>query len=421
MPKKIGSKDLDPILRFLAHFSKGASLCEITGQLDLSIPKRTLQRRLALLVSKGLITFSKKRYYLDSRPEIASQFPLSPIALSQLERVRKSKLSSSLQYAADWLESYVPNETYYLSSSIRKRLRSLGTLKKKETTQGILSRYMADFLWNISRLEGRTYTLLEIKRLIEWKELAINKSDREAQEIWRYKEALEFLFDPTIECRITPALVLTFHAFLSGFHKQNPSSCGTVRSHPNWILPSFHRILSKAVDISDPLERGFFFLVHLPFLAPFEDANRGVAHFLVNAALLSNNLCPFLAVGIPEDIYIQAFCSVKEFQRIELLREMFVFGYERSCELCGDSKRDLFSLQNLIRKTMTQIVKGGVNKKQAISMILQEAKPLSSEDRGEFLESIENEMASIHEGSIGRFRVTLQEYELWQKIWAGGK
>ena len=56
MPKRISQNELDAVLQAVAGFSEGAGIEEIRTALDGRVPRRTLQRRLALLVEQKRLT-----------------------------------------------------------------------------------------------------------------------------------------------------------------------------------------------------------------------------------------------------------------------------------------------------------------------------------------------------------------------------
>jgi hypothetical protein len=60
MPKQISQDELDNVLQAIADFSEGARLEEISQALGGNVPRRTLQRRLALLVAQKRVTASGK-------------------------------------------------------------------------------------------------------------------------------------------------------------------------------------------------------------------------------------------------------------------------------------------------------------------------------------------------------------------------
>jgi hypothetical protein len=43
-----------------------------------------------------------------------------------------------------------------------------------------------------------------------------------------------------------------------------------------------------------------------------------------------NNLCPLSFIDVPKRAYVEGTLGVYELNRIELLRDVFVWGYERS-------------------------------------------------------------------------------------------
>ncbi|CAN5122810.1 hypothetical protein BH11CYA1_BH11CYA1_16240 [soil metagenome] len=98
-------------------------------------------------------------------------------------------------YNRDFLESYRPNKSTYLSDDNRARLHALGAVPAGTQPAGtyarkILDRLLIDLSWNSSRLEGNTYTLLDTKHLIEFGKEAEGKNRIEAQMILNHKEKL---------------------------------------------------------------------------------------------------------------------------------------------------------------------------------------------------------------------------------------
>jgi Fic family protein len=103
-------------------------------------------------------------------------------------------------YRREFLLDYRPNETWYLPSETRTRLRSLGEAPSPERQAGtyardVLGRLLIDLSWASSKLEGNTYTRLDTQRLIEHGEAATGKDAREKQMILNHKRAIEYLVD----------------------------------------------------------------------------------------------------------------------------------------------------------------------------------------------------------------------------------
>ena len=83
--------------------------------------------------------------------------------------------------------------------------------------------------------------------------------------------------------------------------------------------------------IPDAIEQAFFVMVHLPYLQPFIDVNKRTSRLAANISLIRANLCPLSFVDVPEHTYTEGTLGVYENRNIALLRDVFVWAYERSC------------------------------------------------------------------------------------------
>ena len=182
---------------------------------------------------------------------------------------------------------------------------------------------------------------------------------------------------------------------------------------PQVIDECFQQILDTASAIENPFEQAFFVMVHLPYLQPFEDANKRVSRLGANIPLIRQNLCPLSFVDVPEETYISGLLGVYELNRVELLREIFIWAYERSCALYSATRQTLgepdpfrMRYRDLILDTLTCIVRGCMDQKTAAAIMIERA----------FIEVIESEMRGLHEGNIARYRLRPVEYESWRKV-----
>ena len=85
---------------------------------------------------------------------------------------RPREARAPVGYDREFLDSYRPNETFYLSADQRAHLRETGIAEADEQPAGtyaskVLGRLLIDLSWNSSRLEGNTYSLLDTARLSE--------------------------------------------------------------------------------------------------------------------------------------------------------------------------------------------------------------------------------------------------------------
>ena len=463
MPKKVPKNEIDLILQAVSRFPEGGSVEDISGALDMRLPHRTLQRRLALLVEqKRLIVEGRARSSRYRLPVITAEahiveagdkleayaevyVPVSPEGEAIKQAVRQPvQKRHPVGYNRAFLDAYRPNDTYYLPLSIRRRLLELGRSPDGVRPAGtyvrqVFSRLLIDLSWNSSRLEGNTYSLLETERLLEMGEAAEGKDAREAQMILNHKAAIELLVEQASEVGFNRYTVLNLHALLSDNLLADPQACGRLRAipvaiagtvyHPlevpQLIEECFQQILDTAAVIADPFEQAFFAMVHLPYLQPFEDVNKRVSRLSANISLIRQNLCPLSFVDVPERAYVDGILGVYELNRIELLRDVFVWAYERSCARYSAVRRSLgepdpFRLRyrTLVANTIAEIVRGGMDKKAAAAFIQSRAMAdITPEERARFVEVVETEVMNLHEGNIARYRLQPAQYQLWRESW----
>jgi hypothetical protein len=464
MPKRLPEKDLEAVLTVIANYPEGASVEDILGALHHKLQLRTLQRRLARLIRQNKLTVTGRgrasRYRLPvvvaegtgvavgrSKVEGRGEFriPLSPDG-EAIEKIGREPLQNRqpVGYNREFLDAYRPNETYYLSAENRQHLLKMGQSSDGERPAGtyarqILNRLLIDLSWNSSRLEGNTYSLLETERLLELGESAEGTDAREAQMILNHKNAIEILVEQAAEIGFNRYTILNLHALLSDNLLADPRASGRLRAiaigiegssyHPlevpQLIEECFQQILDTATAITDPFEQGFFAMVHLPYLQPFEDVNKRVSRLAANIPLIRQNLSPLSFIDVPQRAYIDGLIGVYELNRVELLRDVFVWAYERSSARYAAVRQSLgepdplrLRYRSVMIEIVAEVVRGGMNKKDAVAFIKRRAaEQVSEEDRARFIEVVEAELTGLHEGNIARYRLRLSEYQTWHQTW----
>ncbi|MDM0114724.1 Fic family protein [Variovorax sp. J22R133] len=378
--------------------------------------------------------------------QTGSTIDLSPEA-GQLKGAveRPQTQRAPVGYDRDFLDAYRPNNTFYLSASLRAELRAVGQAAASvgqpagTYARQLLNRLLIDLSWNSSRLEGNTYSLLETERLVSEGQIAAGKDALEAQMILNHKAAIEFLVESASDIGFNRYTVLNLHALLADNLLDDPTASGRLRriavgiSHsefvplegPQRIEECFQQVLDTAAAIIDPFEQAFFAMVHLPYLQPFEDVNKRVSRLAANIPFIRSNLCPLSFVDVPQSLYTSATLSVYELKRVELLRDVFAWAYRRSCARYSAVRQSLgepdpFRLRyrDLLYETVSALVRGGMDKQQAIVHIHQRAQDSVPElDRPRFIEVAETEALSLHEGNIARYRLRPSEYAHWRTRW----
>lgn len=441
----------EEIIEILARFPQGASIEELM-LVFAQRSKRTVQRWFAELLQTGQVEAvgeaRARRYRLIPKIEVTHVSPDIPIPLSeeameiQKFTIRPISARPLVSYNRDWLEEYRPNETGYLSETMRKKLRALGEVEKEEYPAGtfaeaIFARLLVDLSWNSSRLEGNTYSFLDTERLIQWGDMPPGKDLKETQMILNHKAAIEFLIRSAKEIGINRYTILNLHTLLSDNLMSDPVFSGRLRVYPVGIAHStyiplavpqvieecFNRILEKANLIRDPFEQAFFLMVHIPYLQPFEDVNKRTSRLAANIPFIRNNLRPLSFVEVPEQLYINGLLGVYELNRMELLREVFIWAYERSCARYVTTRHSLgepdpFRLRyrKQIMLVVRKIVELCLNRDSVLQAIEKEAKnAVLPQDERRFVQLVEKELAALHEGNIARYQIEPSSYAKWKR------
>ena len=458
MPKQIPKSELEIIVDIVASYEDGATLDEIASRLPFSVSRRTLQRRLARLIEENKLRVSGEgrgtRYVLDIerekskrseqvKPDNAPSIPLTPISRTLKETAMlPTTQRHPVGYNREFLEDYQPDRSFYLTEDIRRHLREISGTTETEMPAGtyarhVLSRLLIDLSWNSSRLEGNTYSLLETERLIELGEQAEGRSVTEAQMILNHKAAIELLVEQAEEIGFNHYTICGLHALLSDNLLADPRACGRIRGksigitgsvyHPadgeKYVEELFQLLLRKGKEIHDPFEQSFFAMVHIPYLQPFEDVNKRVSRLAANIPLIRRNLVPLSFVDVPHEDYVRAILTVYEQNRVEYLRDVYVWAYERSCARYSAVRRSLgepdpfrLKYRNAIGELVREIVQDTMVGKETIERIRTEAsRSIPSKDRARFIEVVETELMSLHEGNIARYRLRPSEYFRWRE------
>jgi len=454
MSKKL-KEELENLIQLVAHHPEGVSIKELLNSLAFPTPKRTLQYRLSNLVKTGVLKNEgigrNSKYYVTETLETIDIPTRTSIIPFSTEAQKLQKLISTpvqmrqhISYQREFLDSYEPNKTFYLSQPILEKLFKIGNGVEKGRPAGtyarkIYQRLLIDLSWNSSRLEGNTYSLLETEKLLETGEEAVGKNRMDTQMILNHKEAIEFIVDMAEEIDINRFTILNIHGLLSNNLLLDSKACGRLRTIPVKIGKSvyhpvevpqlieeyFQLIIQKASAIKNPFEQSFFLMIHLPYLQPFQDVNKRVSRLAGNIPFIRENLSPLTFVDVPESDYIQGLLAIYELNRIELFRDVFVWAYERSASLyvatleaLGQPDPFRVRYRDLIRRAVHNIVQQKMNKLEGSEFIFRLANEnVPLEDQNRFIEIAEIEVSSLHEGNFARFRIRPSEFFDWQHSW----
>lgn len=432
------------------------------------LPPRTLQRRLERLIVEG-----KVRPYGASRGTIYryedSSAPTSnegeaglPYGLlgggggALLETEEPPKLSAQgvrlrglvrrsiadrepVGYHIEWLRSYRPGRTWYLSKAERAQMREAGRTPEDDRPGGtfardILGRLLIDLSWASSRLEGNTYTRLDTQNLLEFGQKAEGKGASETQMILNHKAAIEYIVDIATDEEIRPATILALHALLSENLLDDASDEGRLRARPveiggssytptaipQTIVEAFDRIVDTLNAIPDPFEQALFAMTHVAYLQPFVDVNKRTSRLLANLCLIRANVCPLSFVDADEEWYLLGTLAVYEHRRTELLRDFFLPAYRHSAAKYKVVKASVptpdpirLRYRDQLRDVVRTIVSSGVAPNAKLGRDASVRLDIPDEDRERFVELVMELLLNLNEGSAARYGLRPTEFRSW--------
>jgi len=446
MPRAIA---LSPnlLLALIAEFSEGAKPDQLIARLP-HVSRSTLNRVLRALVKDGRVQpggLTSDRVYRVASSSgalaLATPAPDEVVPLTaEAQRVRAYlrqplTMRTPVGYQRKFLDMYTPNESYYLSAALRKKLHQLGRADSAcpagTYAREILNRLLIDLSWASSRLEGNTYSLLDTRELIEHGTRAEGKSAEEATMILNHKRAIEFLVDSAEDLGFSPMIVRNVHGCLADGLLKDSAAVGRLRQRgvyiekstylppqaPQLLEEMFAELLRRASEIEDPFEQSFFVMVHLPYLQPFEDVNKRTSRLCANIPFIRENLCPLSFIDVTERDYVDGLLGVYEKLDVSILRDVVEWAYERSSarykavrDSLGEPDPFRLKYRPQLSKAVRAIVASHVSFEAASS-----AAHIPEADQTKFRELLLSELDSLHEGNFGRYGLRPGEFLEWDK------
>ena len=442
------------ILTVLEGSQKALSASDILLHFESGLSDRSLRRWLNALVEEGYIeklgkgraTKYQINLELDARnlqKENLEQEPTVDVfSLSALQVINLIKRPlferSPVIYDFDWFDSYLPNQSSYLSIEQLEALQKAGFRQHQQEPAGtyarrIYDRLLIDLSFNSSRLEGNTYSLLETEKLLSAGVKVDGKLDSEKVMIINHKEAIRYLIDHAGFMRIEPDEVCTLHFLLSDALVDNEYA-GKVRDHgvriggstytpvenKEILLMQLSHITQKADKIHNPFEQSLFLLIHIAYLQAFIDVNKRTSRLCANIPLVRHNCVPLSFNGISTEDYTNAMVALYELKDPKPIAELYCYSYLRTCMQYDATIESLgFDLirvkyrqvrRELIRKIVVEDVHG-----TAIDPLIAKCceENIEKEDYQAFTATVNDDLGLLSPARIGGMGITRIELNQW--------
>lgn len=367
--------------------------------------------------------------------------PLSPEGAAVAVQVRRApRYRCPIGYQPEFLHAYQPGVTFYLPEALRASLHALGRSAQAATgaapwARALQERLCVDLAWSSARLAGQPGSRQAVHDLLVHGRIDPGQAASATQMVLNHQAALEMLLAEGDAVALDAFTFQNLHAVLSQDLLPEPHAGGRLRQRPielagtvfaplaapALLQEDFALLLAKAGAIPDALEQAFFVLAHLPYLQPFDSANQRVARLGANIALLQHGLCPLSFIDVPPGLYQDAMRGVYELNDVALLRDVFVWAYERSCQrrlepLHALAAPDPLKLQ--YRQALIEAVQSLVQSRRpasaaAVAELAQQH--AAQAHRAVFAELLTAALEQLHEGSIARYRLRRADYRAWQQ------
>lgn len=407
----------------------------------------TVRRHLAALCASGELLRGGKaratRYRLVTAraamthaPILADvdpqEHPVWSAAALRLRRWLDKPLAARdpVSYQRDFVERYVPNQTWLMPSALAERLYEASRLAGQQPAgayaRKVLAQWLIDLSWSSSRLEGNRYSRLATEALFK---RGTAGTDVDSVMLFNHKAAIEFLVDAVPQQGLTTTVIRNVHAVLMQDLLAQSDALGAIRTTavrisdtvylptqvPAILEEMLGTIVEKARLIKNPIEAAFFLWVNLAYLQPFEDGNKRTSRLAANIPLMLYNCAPlsFLDVGIED--YARAMLGVYECRDVSLAVDLFSWAYQRSLKQYAAVKESVGTpdpIRVRYREHLTEAIGLVVRDHLSMRATLNEL-GLTEQTTPGFAELLHDELQKLETFNCARYRLTLSATQAW--------
>lgn len=301
----------------------------------------TIKRRLSELHKAGLLVQSgagRSVTYKLSKDGLMLR-PIDPklyLNLGPDNREGRHSFNFDL-FEKPYVNLFSNDDTKILNKATRVYIenskKSDANIRNKE-----LLRFIIEFSWKTSQIEGNTYDLISTERLIRYGEKSKTNTEFEAQMILNQKEALEYIFkDLSTWKEPSVSQLENLHKIVS----KNLAITKNIRKGLVGITGTNYRPIDNEFQIREALEqlfnwikstnniyeKSFLSVIGISYIQPFADGNKRTSRLLSNAILLSDGLAPLSYRSVDDREYKEAMLIFYEQNSIEVFKKIFIEQY----------------------------------------------------------------------------------------------
>ena len=140
---------------------------------------------------------------------------------------------------------------------------------------------------------------------------------------------------------------------------------------------------------------------------------------------IKGNLCPLSFTDVPLSTYTDAVLGVYELNKVDLIKDVFIWAYERSAARYAAVRQSLgepdpFRLQyrGALREIVGEVIRARMDRKAAAAHVATWTQEnVGPADRERFREMAESELLGLHEGNYARYEIRPSQFAAWHQIW----
>ena len=335
--------DTKNIPEIITLFSKGLLLSSS------EVASLTANKQSLVTIKRQLATLTKAGYLEQSGAGRSVKYAttkkgwlLKPVDVREyLKQSPDSRLKDS-HFQFDVLESpymalFTDNELALLESATRN-YRNNASTSDPSTRKKELMRFIVEFSWKTSQIEGNTYDLISTERLLLYGEKSPTNTEFEAQMILNQKEALEFILENE---ELWDKPKISTLEMLHTFVGKKLDISRNLRKTIVGITGTNYRPLESEFQIRDALEllfetiakasnvyeKALWGVLGLSYIQPFVDGNKRTSRLFANAILLAENYSPISYRSVDDRAYKEACLVFYEQNSIEPFKKLFIEQY----------------------------------------------------------------------------------------------
>ncbi len=338
----------------LEVFDKNTELSssEVAALIKQNMSLVTVKRQLSVLNKAGFLSKSgagrSVKYKLSKRGLLLRPFNTKSYLSKALdERLTDNHFQFDI-FEKPFIELFSSDELTLLESATNK-FRSRSKLTDQNARKKEFMRFIIEFSWKTSQIEGNTYDLISTEKLLLYGEKSPNNTEFEAQMILNQKKALEFILeDPKLWRSPNLALIEKLHNFVGenlnisrGFRRSLVGITGSnYRPLENefQIKEATNTLIYYLSNAHNSYERALLAVLGLSYIQPFVDGNKRTSRLLGNAFLISDNLAPLSYRSVNDRDYKEATLVFYEQNSVMPFKQLFIEQYLFSADNYNLSK-----------------------------------------------------------------------------------